>query len=159
METEARPAIEGLTESAERLAAGLDLLSAALRQLAASLRRRLEDPQNPPDAAVRQRLDAVVRGLERRADIQLGGWIALLRALGEKPRPETVEWFSIERSDGAETDIALNRNWIDPGIPFAQAVARRRTVDRHLGDADRRRNRAGPRLAGGGSCDRAAAPS
>ena len=73
---------------------------------------------------LRQRLDAVVRGLERRAFIQLGGWIALLRDLGEPPRPETVEWLAIERFDGAETDIAVNRNWIDPGIPFAAAVAK-----------------------------------
>src|SRR4051794_4403573 len=97
VEAEARPPIEGLIESATRLAAGLDRLSAALRRLAAWLRRRLENVENPPDAAVRQRLDAVVRGLERRAFIQLGGWIALLHAVGEKPRPETVEWFSIER--------------------------------------------------------------
>ena len=60
-----------------------------------------------------------MRGLERRADMQLGGWSALLRDLGEPPRPETVEWLALERFEGAETDIAVNRNWIDPGIPFA----------------------------------------
>ena len=157
IEAEARPPIEGLIESATRLAGGLDRLSAALRRLAAWLRRRLEDPDNPPDTAVRQRLDAVVRGLERRAIVQLGGWSALLRDLGEPARPETVEWLAIERFEGAETDIAINRNWIDPGIPFAaggrKTGARSR---RHLGDADRRRSRAGPRLAGGRGRDRAA---
>ena len=124
MEAEARPPIEGLIESATRLAAGLDRLSAALRRLAAWLRRRLENPDNPPDAAVRQRLDAVVRGLERRAIVQLGGWSALLRDLGKPARPETVEWLAIERFEGAETDIAVNRNWIDPGIPFTETVAK-----------------------------------
>src|SRR5262249_33937482 len=43
--------------------------------------------------------------------------------LGEPARPETVEWLSLERFDGVETDIALNRNWVDPGIPFAEYVA------------------------------------
>ena len=65
-----------------------------------------------------------MRGLERRAFVQLGGWSALLRDLGEPARPETVEWLAVERFEGAETDIAVNRNWIDPGIPFAAAVAK-----------------------------------
>ena len=65
-----------------------------------------------------------MRGLERRAIVQLGGWSALLRDLGRPARPETVEWLAIERFEGAETDIAVNRNWIDPGIPFAEAVAK-----------------------------------
>ena len=124
IEAEARPPIEGLTEAALRLAAGLDRLAGALRGLAKSLRQPLEDAENPPDTATRQRLDAVVRGLERRADAQLGGWSTLLRDLGEPPRPETVEWLAIERFEGAETDIAVNRNWIDPGIPFAALVAK-----------------------------------
>jgi ATP-dependent DNA helicase DinG len=123
LEAEARPPIDGLAEAAGRLAAGLDRLAHALRRLAAALRNQLEDPENPPEPGLRQRLDAAVRGLERRADHQLGGWSALLRDLGEAPRPETVEWLSLDRLDGAETDIAVNRSWIDPGIPFAAAVA------------------------------------
>jgi ATP-dependent DNA helicase DinG len=122
IEAEARPPVEGLVEAAGRLAAGLDRLADALRRLASMLRRQLEDPENPPEPNLRQRLDAAVRGLERRADMQLGGWIALLRDLGQPPRPETVEWLALDRSDGAETDVAVNRSWIDPGIPFAEAV-------------------------------------
>jgi ATP-dependent DNA helicase DinG len=124
IEAEARPPIEGLTEAALRLATGLERLSAALRRLAERLRRRLEDAENPPDAAMRQRLDAVVRGIERRAGAQLDSWSALLHDLGKAPRPETVEWLAVERSDGKENDIAVNRNWVDPGIPFAASVAK-----------------------------------
>ena len=122
IEAEARPPIDGLVEAAGRLAAGLDRLAAALRRLAACLRRQLEDPENPPEPGLRQRLDAAVRGLERRADRQLGGWSALLGDLGEPPRPETVEWLALDRVEGAESDVAVNRSWIDPGIPFAQTV-------------------------------------
>ncbi|HEX5453234.1 MAG TPA: ATP-dependent DNA helicase [Stellaceae bacterium] len=123
IEAEARPPVDGLIEAASRLAAGLDRLGQALRRLAAALRGRLEDPENPPEPGLRQRLDAAVRGLERRADTVLAGWSALLRDLAAPPRPETVEWLAIDRFDGAETDVAVNRNWIDPGIPFARAVA------------------------------------
>ena len=123
IEAEARPPIEGIVEAAGRLAAGLDRLAAALRRLAVLLRRQLEDPEDPPEPALRQRLDATVRGLDRRADMLLGAWSALLRDLAEPPNPETVEWLALDRAEGAETDVAVNRNWIDPGIPFTQAVA------------------------------------
>jgi ATP-dependent DNA helicase DinG len=124
LEAEARPPIAGLIEAGMRLAAGLDRLAAALRRLALCLRRPLEDPENPPEPAMRLRLDATIRGLERRADLLLGAWSRLLRDLAEPPRPDTVEWFALDRADNVETDIAVNRNWIDPGQPFAAAVAR-----------------------------------
>jgi len=124
LETEARPLVAGLVEVAVPLTQALDRLATALRGLAAVLRGRLEDPDNPPDPATRQRLDAAVRGLERRADLQLAAWSRLLRDLAEAPRPETVEWFSLDRIDGLETDVAVTRSWVDPGIPFAEWLAR-----------------------------------
>ncbi len=123
IEAEARPPVEGLVDAAMRLAEGLDRLATGLRRLSAILRRRLEDPDDPPEVGQRQRLDAVIRALDRRADMVLGAWSRLLRDLAEPPGEHTVEWLALDRSDGAETDIALNRNWIDPGIPFAEAVA------------------------------------
>ena len=124
IEAEARPPIDGLTDAGARLATGLDRLAAALRRLSAALRRQLEDPENPPEPALRLRLDAAIRGLDRRAEMVLGGWSALLRDLALPPCPDTVEWLALDRIDGHETDVALNRSWIDPGIPFAEAVVK-----------------------------------
>jgi ATP-dependent DNA helicase DinG len=31
--------------------------------------------------------------------------------------------MALDRLDGAETDVSVNRHWIDPGAPFAEAVA------------------------------------
>ena len=124
LEAEARPPVEGLVEAAARLADALDRLAAALGQLTKLLRKQLEDPENPPDPATRQRLDAAIRGIERRAYVQLGAWSRLLRDLGEPAGAESVEWLALDRFEGNENDIALNRNWIDPGIPFAEFVAR-----------------------------------
>jgi ATP-dependent DNA helicase DinG len=124
LQAEARPPVEGLVDLGVPLAHGLERLAAALRRLAAILRTRLEDPENPPEPGLRQRLDATVRGLDRRADQQLAAWVRLLRDLAEPPRPETVEWLSLDRIDGLETDVAVTRSWIDPGIPFAELVAR-----------------------------------
>src|SRR5438874_9338569 len=74
IEAEARPPIDGLVEAGVRLAAGFDRLAGALRRLSAALRRPLEDAENPPEPGMRQRLEAAVRGLERRADMQLAAW-------------------------------------------------------------------------------------
>jgi ATP-dependent DNA helicase DinG len=124
LEAEARPPIEGLVEAAQLLADGLERLAAALRRLCDMLRTKLEDPDNPPDSGLRQRLDATIRSLDRRGELQLTAWSRLLRDLAEPPRPETVEWLAIDRIDGLETDLGVNRNWVDPGIPFAALVAR-----------------------------------
>jgi ATP-dependent DNA helicase DinG len=123
LQAEARPPVAGLVELALPVAAALDRLAAALRRLAALLRARLEDPEEPPEPGLRQRLDAAVRGLDRRADRQLAGWSRLLRDLAEPARPETVEWFSLDRIDGLESDVAVTRSWVDPGVPFAECVA------------------------------------
>jgi ATP-dependent DNA helicase DinG len=123
LEAEARPSIDGLVEAAFRLAESLERLAAAMNRLCEVLRTRLEDPENPPEPGPRQRLDAAIRSLDRRGELQVAGWARLLRELGEPPRPETVEWLALDRTDGVETDLGVNRNWVDPGIPFAGLVA------------------------------------
>ena len=123
LQAEARPPIEGLAETALSLAENLERLAAAMLKVSAVLRRRLEDPDDPPEPGLRQRLDATVRSLERRAGFQPAAWSRLLRDLVEEPRSDTVEWFAVDRRDGLETDIAVNRNWVDPGVPFVALVA------------------------------------
>ena len=120
----ARPPVAGLIDLALPLAQGLDRLAAALQRLATVLRVTLEDPEHPPEPALRQRLDAAARGLERRADQLLAAWSRLLRDLDGPPATETVEWFSLDRIDGLEIDVSVTRSWVDPGIPFAERVAR-----------------------------------
>jgi ATP-dependent DNA helicase DinG len=124
LQAEARPPVAGLVEAALPLADGLGRLAAAMRKLSAGLRSRLEDAEHPPDPGLRQRLDATIRSLDRRAGLQLEAWAGLLRDLARPARADTVEWLALDRVDGLETDVAVNRNWVDPGIPFAETVAR-----------------------------------
>jgi len=123
LQAEARPPIEGLVEAAVSLAESLERLAAAMLKVSEVLRTRLEDPDDPPEPSLRQRLDATIRSLDRRAGLQLAAWSRLLRDLLEGPRADTIEWFAIDRTDGLESDVAVNRNWVDPGIPFAALVA------------------------------------
>jgi ATP-dependent DNA helicase DinG len=123
LEAEARPPIPGLTEAALLLADTLERLGAALKRLSGILRTRLEDPDDPPEPGLRQRLDATIRSLDRRGELQVAAWSRLLRDLGAPPREETVEWLALDRIDGSEFDLGVNRNWVDPGVPFAALVA------------------------------------
>ena len=123
LQAEARPPIEGLVEAALSLAESLERLAAALLKVSEALRVQLEDPDDPPEPGLRQRLDASIRSLDRRAGLQLVAWSRLLRDLFEAPQADTIEWFALDRIDGLESDVAVNRNWVDPGIPFIALVA------------------------------------
>jgi ATP-dependent DNA helicase DinG len=123
LQAEARPPIEGLVEAALSLAQALERLAAALKQLCGVLQSRLEDNDNPPEPGLRQRLDATIRSLERRAELQVASWVRLLREMEEPAGSDTVEWLALDRNEGLETDVGLNRNWVDPGIPFVALVA------------------------------------
>ena len=123
LQAEARPPIDGLVDAALSLAQALERLAAVMKQLAERLRGQLEDVENPPEPGLRQRLDATIRSLARRADGQLAAWAGLLRNLGEPPRADTVEWLALNRNEGLESDVGVVRHWVDPGIPFAALVA------------------------------------
>src|SRR5205823_1537720 len=78
LQAEARPPIEGLVEAAVSLAESLERLAAAMLNVSEALRARLEDPDDPPEPSLRQRLDATIRSLDRRAGLQLAAWSRLL---------------------------------------------------------------------------------
>src|SRR6202000_1556872 len=55
--------------------------------------------------------------------IILPAWMAMLDALetGEV-RDEFVDWFQLDREDGRDVDVGLERHWVDPTIPLAGEV-------------------------------------
>ncbi|MGQ0664437.1 MAG: ATP-dependent DNA helicase [Pseudomonadota bacterium] len=124
LETECQPAIPGLIDAARRLEAGLARIAQPLVVLARRLAARLADQADELDAPTRQRIEAVVRGLLRRGEAEIGDWRAMLTALAGAIAPEFVDWLSVERIDGRETDVGLHRHWVDPTLPFAETVAR-----------------------------------
>ncbi len=125
VETDVRPADPALIEAALVLDRALERLEKPMKELAKSLMAKLDDKAAELDSATRQRIEAVARGLRRRAETIVGGWRAMLRSLSEeKPPEEYVDWFSVERADGRDLDIGFHRHWIDPTIPFVEAVAR-----------------------------------
>ena len=123
IETDTLPLLEGLLEAASALDRALASLATPLAALAKRLAERLEEEADDLDTSTRNRLDALGRGLKRRTDSQIAGWRAMLQALGEGAvPPEFVDWFSLEREFGRDSDIGMHRHWVDPGIPFAEHV-------------------------------------
>jgi ATP-dependent DNA helicase DinG len=122
LETEPRPSIPGLIETARELAIALKRVEDPLKLLAQRLRARLADDAAKLDSAMRLRIEAAVRGLERRAMLELGGWRRMLEELEREPPADFVDWLAVERSDGHAVDIGMYRHFVDPTKPFAEFV-------------------------------------
>jgi ATP-dependent DNA helicase DinG len=123
LECEPRPPIDGLADAAKLLAASFARLAAPLATLAKTLTAMLDTQAGALDSAMRQRIEAIARSIERRALVPLAAWREMLSGLAQEPDPKFVDWFAIERSDGREFDTGFHRHWVDPTIPFAKFVA------------------------------------
>jgi ATP-dependent DNA helicase DinG len=124
LEAETKPLSPELRDAARALDHGLARLLGPLIRLAARLRLRLDKEAAELDPNLRIRLEAAARGIERRAHLLIPAWRAMLAALEEEPagEPQFADWFEVARDDGRDVDIGLYRHWIDPTIPFADAI-------------------------------------
>ncbi len=125
LETELRPASDGLVAAARALAQKLDAVEAPMRLLAERLAQRLDDEADELDEGMRVRIEAAVRGLARgAAPVEIGGWRRMLEDIEKEADPHFVDWLAVDRFDGQVTDIGMHRHWIDPTKPFADLVAK-----------------------------------
>ena len=107
-----------------RAAAALDALEALQKPLAALSRRLeavLEDAPDWLDSQARARIEGAINGLSWRRET-LSAWNQLLGRVGGPADPDFVDWLSVDRVEGREYDIAINRRWLDPTRPLAEAV-------------------------------------
>ena len=125
LEADLQPLGTETIEAARGLGIGLKRLAAPLLRLAHHLRKALDDKTKELETFQRARIDAVRRGLERRAKIILPAWMQMLDRIetGEID-DEFIDWFALERDDGRDLDVGLERHWIDPTIPLAGEVLR-----------------------------------
>ncbi len=139
LETATLPLDERVAAMAVDLDRALAELQKPLRDLAGRLAKRLDDDADTLDTPMRLRIEALSRGLARRAEMELGAWRAMLRTLtgpqGSLPQgagsqspgglgEDFVDWFALDRSDGREMDVGHYRHWLDPTRPFAEVVAK-----------------------------------
>jgi ATP-dependent DNA helicase DinG len=108
----------------DRAAAALEALEALLKPLAVLSRRLeavLEDAPDWLDSQARARVEGAINGLKWRRET-LAAWGELLARIGGPGQEDFVDWLAVERVDGREYDVAINRRWLDPTRPLAEVV-------------------------------------
>ena len=127
MECSARPAIDLVRETAPLAAAALAALETPLVALARALEDLLDDEAAELPAGERARIEGALRGLDRRARMQLPAWRSMLAILQDEPDvndPTFVDWFEAVNAFGRIADAAYRRHWVDPTEPLEAAVLR-----------------------------------
>lgn len=122
------PVTQPLTPAAEALARALSRIEEPLRALRDRLAARLEEEAEELETGERIRIEAACRAIERRALIPIQAWQGMLATIQADPpepgaRPAFVDWLSLERRGGADTDAGMHRHHLDPTEPFVRAVA------------------------------------
>ncbi len=123
IETEPAPPVDGLLDAAAALNKALAALADPVGLLARRLTRRLDEEAASLDPATRQRIEAICRGLVRRAGLHIEAWRTMLDALALETPDEFVDWFAVDREFGRDVDVGMHRHWKDPTLPFAEHVA------------------------------------
>ncbi len=132
LEAETRPPADGLVAAGASLRVALGALAEPIAALAKALATRLEDQAAVLEPDQRRRIDALSRGLTRRVQQTLHPWQDMLASLSGPPLtgsalfglpgPKFVDWLALERHEGRELDVGMFRHFVDPTLPFSQAV-------------------------------------
>lgn len=128
LECDLYPLAPDLPQAAETLQRALHRIAEPLTNLIQHLRDLLETEADSLDAAQRQRIESAIRAVQRRAQLRLVSWEAMLQTMRDPApepgtRPQYVHTLELERRGGADRDAGLHRHWLDPSIPFAAALA------------------------------------
>ena len=122
LECEIAPATSDLLSAAAELKVGLQALVGPLSELSIGLRRMLREDKSEQFSQYRSRTESVLKGIERRLRLQLPQWILALDSIGKDAPSGYVDWLSIDRFDGQDTNIGFYRHAADPTVPFAVEV-------------------------------------
>ncbi len=118
-----RPPVEVVSAAAPAAASALAAVEGPLLALAKALEDLLDDESDELETAARARIEGALRGLERRARVQLPAWRAMLRQLAEaEGDAHFVDWFESTWAHGRIADAAYRRHYVDPTEPLAEAV-------------------------------------
>ncbi|MGB0669977.1 MAG: ATP-dependent DNA helicase, partial [Rhodospirillales bacterium] len=124
LECAIHPPVPGLVEAAEEFRAALDALRRPIGHLLGALYALLDDEADDLDSRQRIRIESLARSLERRGLQQLAAWNDMLKAVGEEPPEDFVDWLALDRRFGREVDVGLHRHWVDPTRPLSEAVVK-----------------------------------
>lgn len=123
IETGTFPITDNVKEAIPKLKSALVDLKKPMTALANSLNKTINDQADTLNTDTKKRMEAVASGLHRRSEMTLSAWIAMLETLEQGHLVnDFTDWMEVERLDGKSTDVGLYRHWINPVIPFTQAI-------------------------------------
>ncbi|CAH0257956.1 ATP-dependent DNA helicase [Roseomonas sp. CECT 9278] len=127
-ECDLHPVTAALPPAAAALDRALRRIEEPLASLRDRLAARLEDEAEELEVGDRIRIEAACRAIDRRALMPVRAWGAMLATVQADPpqpgtRPVHVDWLSLERRGGQDSDAGMHRHFLDPTLPFATAVA------------------------------------
>ena len=127
IQSELYPAPANLCDSAHNFANALKSLLAPLTQMETSLLSIIDQNTESFDSQTKSRFESAIRSLQRRAIMPISSWLLQLQDLaasasGMSGRDGFVDWMQINRIEGQDRDIGIYRHWLDPTIPFKEAV-------------------------------------
>lgn len=123
LECPADPPIDGLLGVALELDQALLALESPIKGLIKRLLNKLNDEAAELETSERTRIEGLAGSLESRALLPVQAWRAMLKALQDGTPNDFVDWMSVDRIQGRDLDVGLNRHWVDPTKPFAASVA------------------------------------
>ena len=121
LETELAEPDGALVGAAAAAHEALEALQKPLAVLSRRLEAVLEDAPDWLDSQARARVDGAINGLHWRRET-LAAWGALLARIGGPADEDFVDWLAVDRIDGREFDVSINRRWLDPTRPLAEVV-------------------------------------
>ncbi len=113
---------EDFLDNVESVIGFLQNLKAISEKVANDLDSVLEKNIKDLDTNQKSRLDNAIKSLKNRIINPLAVWIMMLVALKEGTPEGYIDFFEINRADDIDYDIALNRHFVDPTIPFALSM-------------------------------------
>ncbi len=121
LETELAEPDARLVDAAGICMAAIDALVRPLTILGQRLEVLAQDPPDWLDGAARARIEGAMASLGWRIDT-IKAWMAMLARVTGSGNPDFVDWLAVDRVEGREYDIGMQRRWLDPMKPVAQVV-------------------------------------
>lgn len=133
------PLAEGMDDKINNLKATVLKIQRPLLALIEEFEAKLVNDADNLGSETRQRIEALVVSLERRAKIMLKNWVDMLDALRRTEEElandnysadktalgsetDVVDWFEVSRVDGQDFDCGYFRHYKDPLKPFTEVI-------------------------------------
>ncbi len=109
-------------DTSEEICLFLQDLKTLASKTANELEYTLEKNIKDLDANQKSRLENAIKSLKNRIVNPLTVWVTMLESLKGNPPQGYIDFFEIIRNEEIDIDIAYNRHFVDPTVPFALSM-------------------------------------